>query len=335
MMKITDKLKERFCKDCNIPIKYFESPFFERRLELYDPYYGSLKKWEIFLNELKKYNSEQDYFEEYNRVKDMAIYNIKESLAYQKFNSEDMNKFAVPERFRGLPSKDIFKPSNTDKEFLSVDLRKANFSALRNYSLHNCSNDMFGGVDTWEKFVGRFTENQHIINSKYIRQVILGNCNPKRHITYEKYLMSMVLQTILTDCLGKVEYDLTPYNHIVFFSNDEVIFDISDMSLSDEEALFNVCYEYTQDEEEMRVLPVKVKVFNLYKIEGADGYTETILKSSVPEEEGKIEFKCVDGIMLPFILRALADEEIQLEDRFFMFDGRKRAMFLDNPTIII
>ena len=159
---------------------------------MFDKFYGTLEKWNIFIDELQRYNCEQDYFEEYNRVKDVAILSIKESEAYKRFNEEDMNKYRVTHK--NLPNKDIFKPSNDGKLFISIDMRKANFSSLYHYN-----NSMFSGAKTWEEFISKFTENKHIINSKYIRQVILGNCNPKRHITYEKYLMNVVLDVLIKE----------------------------------------------------------------------------------------------------------------------------------------
>ena len=65
-------------------------------------------------------------------------------------------------------------------------MNKANFSALHNYN-----SNIFNNKNTWEEYVSNFTNNEHIINSKYIRQVVLGNCNPKRCITYEKYLYKL------------------------------------------------------------------------------------------------------------------------------------------------
>lgn len=133
-MEISNKLKERFCKDCNIPLRLYQEPYFTSRLILYDKFYNTLSKWCIFTDELKKYSNEQDYFEEYNKVKDAAILSIKKSEAYKVFNAEDMNKFAVTHK--NLPSKDIFKSSNDGRVFISIDMRKANFSSLKYYG--NC-----------------------------------------------------------------------------------------------------------------------------------------------------------------------------------------------------
>mgnify|MGYP003314584349 CR=1 FL=1 len=80
-MEISIKLKERFCKDCNIPISIFQEPYFSDRLKLYDKFYKTLEKWDVFVTELENYKTEQDYFEDYNRVKDI---NLNFNISYAK-----------------------------------------------------------------------------------------------------------------------------------------------------------------------------------------------------------------------------------------------------------
>lgn len=308
-MEASTRAKERFCKDCNIPIRLFQEPYFTDRLTLFDKFYGTIEKWDLFLEELKKYNCEQDYFEEYNRVKDSAILSIKESEAYQRFNADDMNKYRVTHE--NLPNKDIFKLTNDGKSFISIDMRKANFSSLHHYSA-----DMFN-ANTWEEFISKFTDNKHIINSKYIRQVILGNCNPKRHITYEKYLMDI----LLTDLLEKY----IPIERVVFFSNDEIVIDVSDMNKSRQVLLaFNI-EQYLKD-----VSPkFKVELFALYKIHGTDGYYKEIVNN---DGEKDIEFKCLDNYMMPFVIRHFLGEEITDSDRVFYHEGLL-SQFIEVPKI--
>lgn len=308
-MEVSTRAKERFCKDCNIPIRLFQEPYFTDRLTLFDKFYGTLDKWNLFLEELQKYNCEQDYFEEYNRVKDAAILSIKESEAYQRFNADDMNKYRVTHE--NLPSKDIFKPTNDGKAFISIDMRKANFSSLHHYSA-----DMFG-VNTWEEFISKFTNNQHIINSKYIRQVILGNCNPKRHITYEKYLMDILLADLLEKYIT--------IERVVFFSNDEIVIDISDMNKSRQVLLaFNI-EQYLKDASPK----FKVELFTLYKIHGTDGYYKEILNEN---GEKDIEFKCLDNYMMPFVIRHFLGEEVTDSDKAFYHEGLL-AQFIEVPRI--
>lgn len=310
-MEVSVKAKERFCKDCNIPLRLFQEPYFTDRLKLYDRYYETLSKWDLFVKELEKYHCEQDYFEEYNRVKDSVIINIKNSDSYQRFNNEDMNKFRI--KNSNLPNKDIFKPSNDGKTFISIDMRKANFSALQHYD-----SSIFAGASTWEDFIGLYTGNRHITNSKYIRQVILGNCNPKRHITYEKYLMDMILT-------GIEKYNLI--DKVVFFSNDEIVFEV-DRSVKIETLLY-MCKCLKEDIEEDFILPVRVELFTLHKINGTDGYYKEILSEN---EDVNIEFKCLDNYMLPFILRKFSGEEITESDKVFYHEGLL-SKFIEIPEI--
>ena len=311
-MVISNKLKQRFCKDCKIPISVYDEPYFSERLELYDKFYNSKEKWNVFLSEVAKYDCDQDYFEEYNRVKEIAMSSIKESDAFRRFNNEDMNKFFV--RYSDLPTKDIYKESNVNKLFISIDMKKANFSALRHYD-----SNMFGNSETWEEFIGEYTNNRHIINSKYIRQVVLGNCNPRRQVTYEKCLMSEVLSHI-------EKYNLK--DKVVFFSNDEIVFDMSEDNV-ELKLLLYMCECLQEDINEDLNIPCRVELFKLLNIKGTDGYLKEVIKN-IDEREYKI--KCLNNYMLPFVLRKLQNQEITENDKVFIHEGLL-SKFIEIPKI--
>jgi hypothetical protein len=280
------------------------------RLQLYDSYYNALDKWNIFVRELDKYKCEQDYLEEYNRVKNAAINDIKISDGYKRFNEEDMNKYTV--KYKDLPGKDIFKTSNNGKLFISIDMRKANFSALKFYN-----RSIFDNADTWEKFIERYTEDKHIVNSKYIRQVILGNCNPKRQVTYEKYLMGLVLK-VLIDELGYSASD------IAFFSNDEIVIDMGKYEdcIRKRELIEWQIKGYFN-------IPFRIELFYLRKITGTNGYYKEIVKNIIERE---YEFKCLNNYTLPFVLRKFNEEEITENDKVFYHEGLL-SKFIEIPEI--
>ncbi len=311
-MEVSENLKERFCKDCNIPLRLYKEPYFMDRLQLYDSYYNALDKWNIFVRELDKYKCEQDYLEEYNRVKNAAINDIKISDGYKRFNEEDMNKYTV--KYKDLPGKDIFKTSNNGKLFISIDMRKANFSALKLYN-----RSIFDNADTWEKFIERYTEDKHIVNSKYIRQVILGNCNPKRQVTYEKYLMGLVLE-VLIDELGYSASD------IAFFSNDEIVIDMGKYEdcIRKRELIEWQIKGYFN-------IPFRIELFYLRKITGTNGYYKEIVKNIIERE---YEFKCLNNYVLPFVLRKFNGEEITENDKVFYHEGLL-SKFIEIPEIEI
>ena len=319
-MELSTIIKERFCKDCNIPLKLFQEPYFMDRLKLYDPFFKTIEKWDIFVTELSKYHCEQDYLEEYNRVKDSAISSIKQSKAFQRFNEEDMNQYRIQNA--NLSNKDIFKMINDTRAFLSIDMRKANFSSLYYYSKEIFQNTL-KTVNNWEDFIANFTKNKHIINSKYIRQVILGNCNPKRHITYEKYLMDNILTELL-----KKEYLFK--ENIVFFSNDEIIMDVSEKTEGHREEIKNLIEEEIKEGKTiLSSIPLRIELFTLYRIHGTEGYYKKISNGN---HTYHIEFKCLDNYILPFVIRKFLNEEITENDKIFYYEGRL-AKLLEIPEI--
>ena len=176
---------------------------------------------------------------------------------------------------------------------------------------------MFSGAKTWEEFISKFTENKHIINSKYIRQVILGNCNPKRHITYEKYLMNEVLDVLIKE----VGYW---FDEIVFFSNDEIVIDMDNYA----DCIRNRNITKSKLEEHFD-FPLNVELFYLHKINGTDGYYKEIVKDI---KERSFEFKCLDNYMLPFVIRSFLGEEITDSDKVFYHEGLL-AKFIEVPKI--
>lgn len=298
--EITPGLKKRFCKDCNLPITVFHEPVFSERIELLDKMYSSVEKWEIFVNELFRYNSEQEYFEYYNSVKEAMMHDIKVSEGFIKFNT--LNVDYSKEVDNSYPKGSIFKESNEGRKFLHVDMRKANFSAMQYFD-----SKIFKYAKTWEEFVRKYTNNQHIINSKYIRQVVMGNCNPKRQIQYEKFLMSRVLDLVL-------EVGRFPKDRVVSFINDEFILDVT-------EDCIDVSYANTIQKivKGYFAFPLTVELYTLHKIKGTEAYLKEIYSA---DNNVKYELKCVNSFEMPFILRYLNGEEVKENDKIFYHEGR-------------
>ena len=300
-MEISKHLKQRFCKECGIPIALFDEPFFSERIGLFDPFYDTVKKYDNFVKNLAVYSNEQEYFEEYNRVKEDAINCIKSSAGYLKFNNEDMNLFKIPDQYKGITSKAIYHPDNVGKSFISVDMKKANFTVLKTYD-----SSIFE-ADTWEEFLGRFTENRHIIESKYIRQVILGNCNPSRHITYMKYIMCKEIDEI------EKRNHLLSKDRIVQISSDEIVYNVSDMSFEEvSEIVSSISYSDILD-------------YSGFKLLDVAGYA--YIKQFV---NGKRKIKCAETEFLPIIIRKLSGCDVHDTDLYFLFKG-EIAHFKDVP----
>ena len=309
MCKITEKLKERFCKDLNLPIKIFKEPYFTDRMCLYDAQYDCIKKYKDFIELVEECGGEQQYFELYNKVKDAAINYLHNDYMMKFSQEEDFNKFSITNK--GFPKNSIYHSGNDEKVFVSFDMVKGNFSALHNYDKR-----IVGSCDTYEQFLGLFTDKSHLINSKYIRQVIFGNINPKRQVTYEQYLMDKVLDKVLKS----FEKD-----NIVFFSTDEIVVEIDKKDIN---KINEIAKEIVKDSKS-KDINIRHEIFQLHKIYGTDGY----VKEFLCDKKG-IDIKGINNIEMPFVLRKLQKESVSDTDKVFVFEG-KLAKLIDVPEIEI
>ena len=215
------ELAKRFISDYKLPIPLINEEYFFYHLNLYQKDYGSLDKYNQLLDIInKKYDGDCNKFlEDYYNVREKIITNVIENEAFQKFNTMDMSAFSFKERLN-ITSNNIYNQDNIGGFFISIDLKKANFQTLKNID----KNIVFG-ADTYEDFIGKFTDLDYIKNSKYTRQVIWGKCNPKRHITAAKYFITQIYKKVIEEF---------PYlaDKCVSLSNDEVIFKVKFLKLT-------------------------------------------------------------------------------------------------------
>lgn len=318
---ITEKLKARFCKDMNYSIKVYVEPYFENFIRLFDKQYNSIEKYRAFVETVQMFGSEEAYFAAYDKVKDDAISYLNNNPTMDYFSKEEnMNKFACVNR--GFASSNIYSKNNDGLVFVSIDMKKANFTALHHYSTTIVENKR-----TYEEFLGMFTDVPHFINSKYIRQVIFGNINPKRQVTYEKYLMDMVLTKLLE--VGNIKRE-----DICSLSTDEIVIKVSDGNKQEwPDGYVKLNTEYVEAIEKVvkyandNNIFVRSEYFVLRAIPGCKGF----VKKFIYNREG-IEFKCLDSLTMPFVLRAYNGEKVTDLDRVFYYEGKK-AMLMEDYEI--
>lgn len=296
-------LKKRFCKDCNLSIAVFDNPYFYEHLQTLDILEDCIDKFDVFCNELQQFANEQEYFEYYNNVKDSMIAFIKAVPEYEDFINAD-------HKCQPCASKrNLYVEQNDGRSFVSIDMKKANFSAMRHYS-----KNIFDNCETWEQFVSKFTYSQHIVNSKYIRQVILGACNPKSQIRYEHYLMNIMCNHIMA-CLPNVS--------IFSLGEDEIIIEVpssgTGFSMRELKKVVNSCRDGIG-------ILVRVESFELSKID--DGWVK-----SYNDDSGKVDFKCIDAEIYHQVVKHYFGKPITDNDLVFYHNGRL-AKFLkevNNP----
>lgn len=291
-------LKRRFCKDTNLPISVVDNPYFKNRMDLFRHMYPDCwSNFGQFIYEVIDFENEQEYLAYYNEVKDKIIQYITCNEQYKMFLE---SKFQISELH--FPKSNIYSPTNVGKIFCSIDMKKANFSAMRHFST-----EIFNNCDTWEQFVSGFTNNKHIINSKYIRQVVLGACNPGRQIKYEKHLMKQLLNMLMSNMEIKVHS----------LAADEIILE--------DTGNFEEISKFISENSD---LPLRTEQFVLEEIHGTSGFVRTT-------HDGKTVFKCLDSNILPQVIRYYIGQEIEEADLVFYY-GNSLVRYMkpiDNPFI--
>lgn len=213
---INKSIIKRFVKDYNLPIPVVKEDYIPYYLDLYEEDFGSRTKFDMLLNTIeeikKKYGGDDDMFlDYYYEVRNNVINAVVKNPSFKKFNNMDMNEFSIKDK-PNVSSNNIYNETNVGKFFISIDLKKANFQTLK-----NIDNEIVFGADTYEDFIHMFTPYDYFTESKYFRQVISGQMNPKRHITAEKYFMNVIYNSIVARFPNYVD-------KLVSFSNDEIVF---------------------------------------------------------------------------------------------------------------
>lgn len=305
---LNKKILERWAKDYSLPIKIFTEPTFSYLIELYDDLYGTKEKLQLLEETVSKFENEMEFLEEYSKIKDNIIESLKSNDKYKEFNTGDLSKFNVSSNF---PKTDIFKNNNSGKYFLSIDLAKANYQALKYISPEIVLN-----TKTYSEFISLFTDLEYMSKSKYLRQVIFGNLNPKRQSKIERYLIEQILQFVLGSDKFVVKH--LKEQNIRMVSTDEIIFELSK---EEAEILSSLTYELIFLIKDELDIDVDVEVFQLKDI---------LCKCFAKEFKHKegYEFKAVPQLFYPQIYKVYNGLEIVDKDLMFYHEHRL-AKFLE------
>lgn len=322
MIKDMLSLRRRFVKDFNLPINLIDSPYFEYYMDRYD--FFPREDWDKLLNLIDtEYNGNIDkWLENYAQIRDNIITSIETSDAFKEFNNADMKMWKTPTFNVG--DLNIYNNTNTGRYFISIDLKKANFQALKHFNP-----DIVKNCDTYEDLMSYFGGDDYFKKSKYTRQVIFGKLNPKRTITYEKYLIGKIF-TNPNNFIFKHLYNKC---NLVTVKSDEIVFEIDDHAVLREidKTILNVL----KTEIKSNVgLDVSVEAFYLNRIV-CENHNGTTVDGYIRDFylDNKMDLKSVSSIFHPQIYAFSKGLEITDNDLFFRAEDQT-AKFC-NPLKLI
>ena len=287
-----DTLK-RFAKDHGLPIQVLNSELFYYFLDLYADDLDARKKFSLLEEGVRDLGSEDAFLSYCNAMRTKIIDTLKESDSYKAFGVEDQSKYAI--EHKGYPTKDIYRPENDGKAFMSIDLVKANFQAMRysNPEIVMCAN-------TYKELLSRFTDMAYLHQSKRLRQVIFGNLNPKRQSRIQRYMIEEILEMLLRN-------NLLSADAIRTVSADEIVFEPSH-DLSEDAIVALVNGETGFD--------VSVKKYRLERIGNKPYYIRRGLDGL------QFELACVPNIFYAQALKYAKGLPVEPNDLFFVHEGQ-------------
>ncbi len=268
--------------------------------EHFDYYIAQLAKTPKFSNiyDLIRMFEEADLniedFYEYKIQKSQEIINfIKTTNAY--------NEMCYDNNLLELPTNKSFTYEE-GVNYLSIDLRSANWVSLKKYDQQNELGD------SYSDFLKRFDLPEVFIHSKYLRQFIFGNVNPRRQ--------QKVQRNIIQDIVRQYSTDLT----VECVKNDEVIFSFK--NFSDIKYVFN-----SLDQNKY-----KVKIFTVQRVEDFRVDSHYNLDGEVISKE----MVSVNGQQFYLKLKQyITGESLDIRDLYFKQDGKLAIWMVDNLEVKI
>lgn len=317
MGQIIAEFRKRFVSDYNLPIQVLESPFFEERLEQCEELYHSKTKYEELLAYINEYfgGNIGKFINEFYAIRDIIIKDLLSKESYQIFNTSDMNCYKLSGQY---PKKNLYAEDMKQKLILCIDLKKANFQALK-YVNKNIVNN----AETYEDFIGGYSNIPYFIESKYNRQVIFGKLNPSRQITVERFLLEKVHKIILE--MMKLDFELFNFcnDELMYFANNDIQPHFMERFEKDIPLLVETELGIMVKATFIMVEPIKFLMGN--------GQTLTIFKKN-NMLDGKFKLMTCPVTYMPQVLRLLKGEEITEHDRAFMYENN--LAYLAVPLIL-
>lgn len=151
-----------------------------------------------------------EYIASKDKVEEELLLEIQSNERYKELTNQKIEPLKLP-----VPvSRDLYLESNCNKSLLSIDMKNANFTIL----------NLMGVVPThdWSSWVSKFTDEEELVNSKMLRQRVLGKLSNKRIENLMRNEMIRGAQSVT---------DILSIDRIVVLNKDEVVYDVTGLDV--------------------------------------------------------------------------------------------------------
>lgn len=297
-MDLQTNTKHRFIKDFSLPIQVIQEPMFMYYIDELDSYYSTIKKLQYLKDAINLLGSEDKVFSEFSKIKDSLIAAVTEQKKYQELSVDSLEQYTVK---NGVTQKNIYSLENSNKVFISIDLKHANFNVLKMYD-----SSLVLESENYEDFVGTMTDVEYFKKSKYIRQFIFGNLLPKKQQKLQHWVIDSIVQVLLSSGLKLPEFNSASADEIVIHVDKNRVDDVFNHIKNELKTNVKTCgfYEW-----------LKIEMFVLKSIGGKSYFVKENML------DGSIEFKAIPSFIFMQVYKKYVGNPVEYFDRIFFHEG--------------
>lgn len=289
---------KRFVKDYSLPIQLLQEPYFDYFIDLYNKQFDTKNKYKLLCDTINICGNEQNFMEQYHKIKDNILETtMKNNSIFIEFNNAKLEEYNIPHNSYGKDN--VFNEGNVDKYFLSIDLKKANFQAMKYYN-----KNLVLGFNTYDEFMYNFTDLEYMIKSKYIRQVIFGNLNPKKQIKIQQFLTYKLLEKL-------IDKQLINKDNVQMLSPDEIVCEFNIDNFTAEYSI-----ELTDTIKNLMSLDVDIEIYKLGQIKPFKFYVKKFVN-----KQG-YELTCVPLFYFSQVYKMYNNLKLNDYDLSFFFENQ-------------
>jgi len=303
-MKLSNSIKKRFCKDFSLPIGLFDDEAFYYFIELYDVQYNTKAKLKLLEDIITELGSEEAFMQEFNLLKNRIIEDISATPTYTKL-AADKNPYPYEAKHQ-YSGQNIYIPEFAGRKFISIDLCKANFLALKTYDATvDCAkyDKMLDGAESWDGYLSANNDLEYYHKSKQLRQVIFGNLLPKRQQSIQKSMCKEIADTIKA-MDSTLELAIVSTDEILILNHPDPFIGVLDVSNKLRSVL-----GYTDNE-------IRVEAFELEQIHPEKSY---FIKKDLFSSD--ITFKSIPQLFFAQVFKHYFGKPMNDTDKTFFHEG--------------
>lgn len=295
---LDEQIVEFFVKFSRLPISLYTPAHILYFIKILNRNFDSERMFDLFIDDLKKFQSFKKFKNHVYDVKSEIIKFIKESTEFIEFNERT---FEIPNIKQ---NKNIYSKEFAGKHYVSIDVKSANFTTLC-YYCKSFEKD-------WKVFLSKFTNSEFIKNSKQFREITFGDLGCKKLSSLPLIFINKVHNSI-SEFYGLIKK--------VFCSDDEIVYQIDNPNTFPISKFTTLVNNLESTEGFFHI-----KFFKLVQI----GNIHQYFIKEYTDKSYKNEFRNVPKKIFMQCMKFYYDEQQNDLDRKFIDDNGEIATY-DNP----